>query len=999
MLMSVLALAAQGCTSFDASGFPTEDSGSPPDDCSNYQYNGFSYNCDQLDRCTETDFQYRLACCECDIALCNVDPSCPVDPNLPPPEPPPSIQATSCMNCHNGSEKEDYGGAGLSNPHPFVASGYLSCVQCHGGNGQGQGKAASHVTAPPEIGDRLQQQNDPYAFFNRLTLTSIDKIGPYADAGGQQYTGLDYLQFINPGDLRVVSQGKSCGSAGCHGGRHAEWVNTSLMATAAGIYSGTLFTSGVPNNNPQYRGWYQDTAAEYGFRAVSDPDFVYTGIPPNIGRVGQLYQFPEKAQFDPGGAIYNNPLYDAYQLANYVYAASTGDQYANQIIPNTPLQDLVAEIVAITCGDCHLGSAGSNNRYADFRSSGCTACHMEYRYDGRSRSLDPNVPRNEPQNPDAIAPGERPHIDSHQIRSVARILQQGGFTRGISDRACVGCHQGSNRTVLQFWGIRLDQNQDVVNNLQYPANPATFANTAQNRALFNPGVGNNTFNGRNANQYLEIEDYDADGRDDTPKDIHHARGMSCIDCHSSRDVHNGTAGDESSGRIWSREDQQITTACESCHGTIQAYSPTVACVDYLGKPAECAADIKGNPIRNVTVDVNGNYWLRGRVDGVNHYLVQTRDVVVNNNKSNPQTGRLLYTPIGSYAMGRADGNPQTGIGPIQGDPNLYTQGFYHSQKMECVSCHSSWTNNCIGCHLAPGYDANPANYFFSNTTGERIVLFQAAADFTYISPIPFFLGVGSRNLITQTAPGMKMFFRYDADLNGNTSNVFAFTDRLGNGNNPNYQNRGAFGALGHNKIMPHSTRGRVDANNEGPRYCVSCHLNTEQINNFGADYAAFYADMANHNPNNLNFALLQQHIGQNTNNAINSPYFVHMVVGLGSGLFFFDANGCPVNPLDSNAYRAYCQGNAPADIFDINNAVYQLDRVVENTGVANASSAHPMFHGQASVYRAGSLDPGMAGPLGGPLLQKLADPNVGLILDGWIDSNGAPRGTAANFAQ
>jgi hypothetical protein len=73
--------------------------------------------------------------------------------------------------------------------------------------------------------------------------------------------------------------------------------------------------------------------------------------------------------------------------------------------------------------------------------------------------------------------------------------------------------------------------------------------------------------------------------------------------------------------------------------------------------------------------------------------------------------------------------------------------------------------------------------------------------------------------------------------------------------------------------------------------------------------------------------------------------------------------------------------------------------VVENTGVTNASSAHPMLNGQASVYRAGSLDPGMAGPLGGPLLQKLADPNNGLILDGWIDSDGAPQGTAANFAQ
>lgn len=965
--------------------------------CSEYTYNGETYNCEALDRCTEQNFQYRLACCECDIALCNPDPNCAPDPGLPPPEPVPNIQASSCMNCHNGSQKEDYAGTGLSNPHPFLASGYLSCVQCHGGNGAGLGKDDSHVSAPPEIGDRLQQQNDPYAFFNRVTLTGIDKLGTYTGANGQQYTGYDYLQFINPGDLRVVSQGKSCGTAGCHGGEHADWVTRSPIATEAGFYSATLYTSGLPNANPQYQGWYQDTASEYGFRAVTDPDFVYTGQ--EIGRVGQLYEFPEKAQYGRVGGIYNNPLYNANNLADYVQPASVGDVYANQIIPNTPLHDLVMEIVAITCGDCHLGSAGANNRYADFRSSGCTSCHMEYSYDGRSRSTDPNVPKLEPANPDAIAAGERSHVDSHQIRNVAKILNQGGFLRGISDKACVGCHQGSNRTVLQYWGIRLDQNQDVVNNFQYPTNPVTFVNTAQNTTLFNPAVANQTFNGRNFNQYLEIEDYDGDQRDDTPEDIHHEKGLGCIDCHGSRDVHTGTEGDATSGAIWSRESQALAVECETCHGTIQSYAPTIPCVDYQGQSQECAADKYGNPMRNVTVDGNGNYWLRGRVDGLPHYVPQTRDTIVQNNKSNPQTGQLLYTPIASYAMGTADGNPQTGIGPIQGNPNLYSQNFNHSQKMECVSCHSAWTNNCIGCHLAPGYDANPANYFFSNTTGERIVLFQAAADFTYISPIPFFLGVGASGRITQTAPGMKMFFRYDTDLNGNASNVFAFTDRNGNGNNPNYQNRGAFGALAHNKIMPHSQRGRVDANNEGPRYCVNCHLNDDQIANFGADYANFYADMQNANVANLDFAALQTLIGANTGNQQNNPYFVHMVAGLGSGLFFFDANGCPTNPLDANPNRFFCNGQAPADIFDPNNVVYALDRVVENTGVANASSGHPIASGGISVDRAGSLYPGLAGPLGGPLLQKLADPNIGLILDGWIDANGAPQGTAADFAQ
>jgi hypothetical protein len=61
---------------------------------------------------------------------------------------------------------------------------------------------------------------------------------------------------------------------------------------------------------------------------------------------------------------------------------------------------------------------------------------------------------------------------------------------GIPDWTCAGCHQGSNCSVMQYWGVRLDQNQDVRNHVQYPANPATFTNTANDTRLFDPAVGN-----------------------------------------------------------------------------------------------------------------------------------------------------------------------------------------------------------------------------------------------------------------------------------------------------------------------------------------------------------------------------------------------------------------------------------------------------------------------------------------------------------------------------
>jgi hypothetical protein len=122
-----------------------------------------------------------------------------------------------------------------------------------------------------------------------------------------------------------------------------------------------------------------------------------------------------------------------------------------------------------------------------------------------------------------------------------------------------------------------------------------------------------------------------------------------------------------------------------------------------------------------------------------------------------------------------------------------------------------------------------------------------------------------------------------------------------------------------------------------------------------------------------------------------------MVVGLGTSLFLFDANGCPVNPLDANANREYCNGNAPADNFDQNNVVYDLDRIVEITGQTNSSSSHPRLNNNGPRRDGNNYN--MSGPLNRQLIEKLSDPVLGLILDSWLDSNGDEQGNANNFVQ
>jgi hypothetical protein len=300
----------------------------------------------------------------------------------------------------------------------------------------------------------------------------------------------------------------------------------------------------------------------------------------------------------------------------------------------------------------------------------------------------------------------------------------------------------------------------------------------------------------------------------------------------------------------------------------------------------------------------------------------------------------------------------------------------------------------MGCHLSGEYDTGNN---FSNTTGERTVFRQRTADFTYQSPLFFTLGVGPRGKITQFSANTKVFFRWE-DRNGALSDVFAFSDRRGAGNN----SPSGFGSLSHNAFMAHSIRGKVSAQNEGPRYCSTCHLTSDGLASFGPQYDAFRAALAARNYGALDFNLLRQHFGQNTGNALDSPLWAHMAAGLGTGLFLFDENGCPVNPLDTDADRKGCYsdpvnfvGVSPLSIFDLANVRYDLDRIVEASGVANGSNNHAWLNPAIGPsLRDGATDPELAGPLGATLIQKLTDPATGIVLDSWIDSDGALQGDA-----
>ena len=101
--------------------------------------------------------------------------------------------------------------------------------------------------------------------------------------------------------------------------------------------------------------------------------------------------------------------------------------------------------------------------------------------------------------------------------------------------------------------------------------------------------------------------------------------------------------------------------------------------------------------------------------------------------------------------------------------------------------------------------------------------------------------------------------------------------------------------------------------------------------------------------------------------------------------------------MDDDENRAGAGGVAPSANYNPANAALNLDRVVSEDGVSNASSNHALFEPVPNPnLRDGATDPAMAGPMGMTLLRMLTDPVDGRVLDAWIDADGVVRGNATS---
>ncbi len=250
------------------------------------------------------------------------------------------------------------------------------------------------------------------------------------------------------------------------------------------------------------------------------------------------------------------------------------------------------------CVRCHLWAPGVAVRGrlgldGDYRSYGCAACHVTYADDGLSKSKNPTT--------DKFEPG---HPITHEM------------TLAIPTTTCVHCHYGDASVGLNFRGLAQ----------LYPGQPA------------GPEVKGTT--DHRLNQAFYIND-----RKLIPPDVHHEKGMDCVDCHTNEDV----MGD---GNLYGQMPQAIEIECSDCHGTIDAITNLKTS--------------RGRRIPNLKQD-GGEIVLVSKLSGATHVVKQVAHVVNPRHKD--------YDERAAAAMTK------------------------DHARLECYACHAGWSPNFFGFHF------------------------------------------------------------------------------------------------------------------------------------------------------------------------------------------------------------------------------------------------------------------------------------------------------------
>src|SRR5258706_132011 len=506
-------------------------------------------------------------------------------------------KSAGCTSCHVATDRH------TMHQNPGVV---LGCADCHGGD------------ARVRVSVDLKREDAAYreALQRAHVLPRDPRAWSWPSSANPErsYTLLnrespEFVRFVNPGDLRAARE--ACGA--CHLAI-VQASERSLMATSAMFWGAAAYNNGIL---PYKRSIIGEAYTREGEAATivnpvkPDEFFASKGILPSVTALPAWETIPPGdvfRVFERGGRVI------ASQFPEIGLPNSSGalqkldepgptDTRASNRGPCTRSR-IAVPIINLTqtrLNDPHLWFLGTSDQPGDYRSSGCSACHVVYANDrdpkhsgpyarfgaeGTTATRDPTIPRN---------------ASGHPIRHE--------FTRAIPSSQCMVCHMHQpNVFVNSFYGtIMWDYEADAPfmwpKKQKYPTdaqahrilerNPEEAAirgnwgypEFLKNGATLNPQLKDTQFadyhgHGWNFRSGFKLDGkcalLDKDGNifaEYDPKkfwksvhltSIHLDLGFHCVDCHFAQDMHGN-------GHIYGEVAAAVEIDCADCHGTADKY--------------------------------------------------------------------------------------------------------------------------------------------------------------------------------------------------------------------------------------------------------------------------------------------------------------------------------------------------------------------------------------------------------------------------------------------
>jgi hypothetical protein len=600
-----------------------------------------------------------------------------------------NAKSIGCLQCHQGVE-----------PMHKSEQVVLGCTDCHGGNpARGLTKEQAHIL--PKNKEFWKTSANP----------------PRSDVW-LNHESPEFIRFMNPGDLRVAQQ--SCGL--CHG-EIIRNVDHSMMNHGAMLWGAALYNNGgfyqknyrfgqaygadgVPLRLENYTPVTAEDTREHGILPFLDP------LPrfnlSNPGNILRIFEKGGRKQLSLGLPTLDEPPGKPERRLS-----ERGLGTLNRTDP------VFLGLQKTRLHDPLLGFLGSNDHPGDYRSSGCSACHVVYANDrsptnsgwwskyghqGLSFSADETIPK-----------AERGHPVTHQ------------FTRSIPSSQCMNCHMHQGNLFVNpylgytWWDQETDGEFMYPKEQHNPTDAELVRSTMENpEAAAARGLwGDKDFLDRVAElnpqlKHTQLADYHGHGwvfraifkkdrkgnlldlKDDKIdwsdrdkfakavhlKDVHLAKGMQCVDCHFDVDVHGN-------GMLYGEPRNATTINCIDCHGTIDKRPSLVT----TGNAGQIDLLRTSNTPFGPRFSWEGSaLWQQSTMSAdIRWEIPQTVDTI------DPLSPH--YNPKSAYAKTlRRDGDKWGGVLPAAPEERRVKLAHDNS-AMDCQICHTSWATSCFGCHL------------------------------------------------------------------------------------------------------------------------------------------------------------------------------------------------------------------------------------------------------------------------------------------------------------